>query len=122
MWYGGHESWVALVLFAALFAMRMIAVQRRRGRGGPRSTSGFFGPYGAGGRRPGSLPGTGSPPPTSATHVGTGSRGTPPGWFADPFARHELRYWTGTAWSEHVSDAGTPETDPPPGSPAAPPT
>lgn len=25
-----------------------------------------------------------------------------PGWFADPFARHNLRYWNGEIWTEHV--------------------
>lgn len=30
----------------------------------------------------------------------------PPGWYPDPMKRHELRYWDGTKWSEHVSNAG----------------
>jgi hypothetical protein len=38
----------------------------------------------------------------------------PAGWFRDPFFRHEQRYWSGTAWSEHVTDDGVPGTDPPP--------
>lgn len=29
-----------------------------------------------------------------------------PGWLPDPLARHELRYWDGSAWTEHVSDQG----------------
>jgi hypothetical protein len=33
-------------------------------------------------------------------------------WRADPTGRHELRYHDGTAWTEHVSDAGTQQTDP----------
>ena len=36
----------------------------------------------------------------------------PAGWLADPTSRHELRYWTGTAWSEHVSDMGATDVDP----------
>ena len=40
--------------------------------------------------------------------------GTAPGWFRDPFVRHEQRYWSGTSWTEHVQDAGTPGVDPPP--------
>jgi hypothetical protein len=28
-------------------------------------------------------------------------------WLADPTGAHELRYWNGTAWTEHVSDQGT---------------
>jgi hypothetical protein len=31
---------------------------------------------------------------------------TAEGWYPDPTTRHELRYWNGTAWTEHVSDAG----------------
>jgi hypothetical protein len=48
-------------------------------------------------------------------------------WLPDPSGAHELRYWNGTTWSEHVSDGGTTAQDPltppypPPGMPAAPP-
>lgn len=41
------------------------------------------------------------PPPTSAV------------WAADPFGRHELRYWNGTAWTDSVSDGGVRSIDPP---------
>jgi Protein of unknown function (DUF2510) len=37
----------------------------------------------------------------------------PPGWYADPAGRYELRYWDGSAWTEHVSRAGQQYTDPP---------
>lgn len=37
----------------------------------------------------------------------------PSGWYADPSGRFELRYWDGTAWTEHVSRAGQQFTDPP---------
>ena len=30
-------------------------------------------------------------------------------WFADPSGAHELRYWNGSCWTEHVSDQGTDE-------------
>ena len=45
-------------------------------------------------------------------------------WLPDPLGVHELRYWTGTAWSEHVSDQGvttidTLDVQPPPPAPAA---
>lgn len=33
-------------------------------------------------------------------------------WHTDPTTRHELRYWNGSAWTEHVSDAGVVATDP----------
>ncbi len=50
------------------------------------------------------------------------------GWQPDPFGRHEVRYWNGEAWTEHVSDAGVQGSDepladdplaPPPPPPAA---
>jgi hypothetical protein len=33
-------------------------------------------------------------------------------WLADPTGAHELRYWNGTSWTEHVSDQGTTDQDP----------
>ena len=39
--------------------------------------------------------------------------GVPAGWYADPSGRFELRYWDGSAWTEHVSRAGQQYTDPP---------
>ena len=36
-----------------------------------------------------------------------------PGWWAaDPFGRHEQRWWDGSAWTDHVADAGATSTDP----------
>ncbi len=37
----------------------------------------------------------------------------PSGWYADPAGRFELRYWDGSAWTEHVSRAGQQFTDAP---------
>lgn len=34
-------------------------------------------------------------------------------WAADPFGRHEQRWWDGEAWTEHVADAGVAAVDPP---------
>ena len=31
---------------------------------------------------------------------------SPPAWHPDPTGAHELRYWDGTRWTEHVSDGG----------------
>ena len=36
----------------------------------------------------------------------------PADWYPDPQRRHELRYYDGTAWTEHVSDGGVTSTDP----------
>lgn len=47
---------------------------------------------------------------TQVTSPGVTS--APAGWMADPRGRHELRYWDGRAWTEHVSDAGTAGVDP----------
>ncbi len=35
-----------------------------------------------------------------------------PGWAADPFGRHQWRYWDGTRWTEQVADGSTQSTDP----------
>ena len=43
--------------------------------------------------------------------------GIAPGWLTDPSGRHEQRYWSGSEWTEHVTDGGIPGTDPPPGNP-----
>lgn len=36
----------------------------------------------------------------------------PAQWHADPSARHELRFWDGTAWTEQVADQGVTSADP----------
>jgi len=48
-----------------------------------------------------------APAPASSTPA------VPAGWYADPALRYELRYWDGSAWTEHVSRAGQQYTDPP---------
>jgi Protein of unknown function (DUF2510) len=109
MMYYGHGSWIALVVFGGLFAFRMLAAQRRRGgRGAPGPGRSFTGDH-----RP-APPGVRPAPPVAG---GTSTTGTAPGWFTDPFVRHEQRYWSGTEWTEHVTDQGSPGTDPPPADP-----
>lgn len=42
---------------------------------------------------------------------------TPPApaqWSGDPFGRHELRYWNGREWTDHVSDGGVQSISPRP--------
>jgi hypothetical protein len=54
-----------------------------------------------------------TPPTPAALPVTRGAPGTvAAGWFADPRRRHELRYWDGRRWTEHVADRGTRGVDP----------
>ena len=34
-----------------------------------------------------------------------------PGWLPDPHGTHELRYWDGSVWTQHVCDGGVQSTD-----------
>jgi uncharacterized protein YxjI len=45
---------------------------------------------------------------------------TPPGWYADPYHRYELRYFDGAAWTEHVSTNNVVGVDRPEAAPTAP--
>ena len=47
--------------------------------------------------------------PQAAPAVGAAQ---PAGWHPDPSGRHELRYWSGTAWTDDVSDGGVAAKDP----------
>ncbi len=42
-----------------------------------------------------------------------GDAAAPANWYADPAGRYELRYWNGSAWTEHVSRNGQQSVDPP---------
>jgi hypothetical protein len=105
--YYGHASWVALVIFGGVFAMRALGSQRRRGTG-PR-TPVSRSPLVTDERR-----GQAGSDAGASRDATSASNGTPPGWFADPFFRHDQRFWSGSEWSEHVTDDGVPGTDPPP--------
>jgi hypothetical protein len=35
-----------------------------------------------------------------------------PGWAADPYGRHQWRYWDGSRWTDQVADGSTQSTDP----------
>ena len=48
------------------------------------------------------------------------SQQAPAGWFADPFGRHEHRYWDGAHWTEHVGSQGRQMVDAPVVAPPAP--
>ncbi len=51
--------------------------------------------------------------PEPAPAAAAAEPAVPAGWYADPSGRFELRYWDGSAWTEHVSRAGQQFTDPP---------
>ncbi|HUF99621.1 MAG TPA: DUF2510 domain-containing protein [Ilumatobacter sp.] len=57
---------------------------------------------------------TPSPTPDPAPEVtAPAAAAAPAGWYADPAARYDLRYWDGSDWTEHVSRNGQQSTDPP---------
>ena len=49
--------------------------------------------------------------PSVASSVGDAA--APANWYPDPAGRFELRYWNGSAWTEHVSRNGQQSIDPP---------
>lgn len=50
-------------------------------------------------------------PPARCSKSERVTDGPPPGWFPDPWGRHEWRWWAGQRWSQHVSTNGRPTTD-----------
>jgi hypothetical protein len=50
---------------------------------------------------------------TTSTASSVGDAVAPAAWYPDPSGRYELRYWNGSAWTEHVSRNGQQFTDPP---------
>jgi hypothetical protein len=56
-----------------------------------------------------------APSPAPAASAATTNLAAPAnpaaGWYPDPAGHHEQRYWSGSAWTEHISDHGTPGTD-----------
>lgn len=105
---GGHSSWIFLVIVAAGILIRMLSSSRRGSMGGGRMRT-----------RQGPPPGMSSfqgqsvaPSPVAPPRTGPTYTGIPAGWMADPSAKHEQRYWSGTEWTEHVMNDGTPTTDP----------
>ena len=50
---------------------------------------------------------------TASTTSSVGDAVAPAAWYPDPSGRYELRYWNGSAWTEHVSRNGQQFTDPP---------
>jgi hypothetical protein len=50
---------------------------------------------------------------SAPTQSGPAVANPPANWYKDPSGRHELRYWNGSAWTEHVADGGRQSIDPP---------
>jgi Protein of unknown function (DUF2510) len=53
-----------------------------------------------------------TPSPEARPRTGPTYTGIPAGWMADPSGKHDERYWSGTEWTEHVMNDGTPAIDP----------
>lgn len=53
-----------------------------------------------------------TPSPAAQPRTGPTYTGIPAGWMADPSGKHDERYWSGTAWTEHVMNDGIPAIDP----------
>ena len=49
----------------------------------------------------------------AASTGATATPAVPAAWYKDPSGRYEMRYWNGTAWTEHVARGGQQFTDPP---------
>ena len=45
-----------------------------------------------------------------------------PGWYSDPWGKHEYRYWDGYQWTHHVASRGRQSEDEPPAEPVTVPT
>jgi hypothetical protein len=59
-----------------------------------------------------------SPAPAASGTMASEARDTsvpsvPANWYKDPSGRFEMRYWNGSAWTEHVATAGKQSIDPP---------
>ncbi len=48
----------------------------------------------------------------SANYDEAAASAAPSGWYSDPSGRHQLRFWTGTAWHAAVADGGAVSHDP----------
>ncbi|HXY94133.1 MAG TPA: TIR domain-containing protein [Acidimicrobiia bacterium] len=58
------------------------------------------------------VPGAQHPTPAEPEPRDSERAGVAAAWLQDPVGRHQLRYWDGTAWTEHVADSGQQATDP----------
>lgn len=51
--------------------------------------------------------------PSAAPSSSGDAPSVPANWYKDPSGRFELRYWNGSAWTEHVATGGRQSTDEP---------
>lgn len=115
--YYGHGSWVVLLVFGGMFALRAFSHRGPR-RTGPASSSFTAAPPAP--TSTGDSPATGGTGDPSVPGYGAGGMGVtaftgvPAGWLVDPSGRHQQRYWSGSGWTDHVTDDGVPGSDPPP--------
>jgi hypothetical protein len=52
------------------------------------------------------------PPQMRNPNLASGPSAPVPGWYVDPTARHQLRYWDGAAWTATAADNGQSVIDP----------
>lgn len=58
-------------------------------------------------------PAAASPAAGPSATATAGAPSVPANWYPDPSKRYELRYWNGSAWTEHVATGGVQSVDPP---------
>lgn len=58
-------------------------------------------------------PSASAPSPGAAPATAGDAPSVPANWYKDPSGRFELRYWNGSAWTEHVATGGRQSTDAP---------
>lgn len=58
-------------------------------------------------------PAAATPAAGPSSTASAGAPSVPANWYPDPSKRYELRYWNGSAWTEHVATGGVQSVDPP---------
>jgi hypothetical protein len=58
--------------------------------------------------------GASGPPVSNTSDTAPATPPPPPMWAADPYHRHQYRYWDGSKWTDYVADDGQESRDPPP--------
>lgn len=137
-WGWPSAVWAVVCFISILIGCILLLIARSSTR---KSIQAQGGPQQSWYQYPGGGPGQGGPPPYYG-QGGTSPYGTPPpfpqqgapgwgvppvtpepppsapaGWYKDPSGTHELRYFDGSIWTEHVSDGGVTSVSPLPDSP-----